>query len=789
MTANPTAYVLARAGVGGVPQPSFALPLSTSMVPSTALGSATPTYSRATAATVDDWENVVRTTLSGEMRFQGMRRVRNLITGSSIDITNVQWGASLAGGTGVTPVRTANFALAPDGTMTASRLQIDRGAGNTAADLSAAVNAIAVTGGVNEVVVDSVWMRTNDGANKIICIRNIGTQTVTVTPDWQRFCVTEVTTTPTQFQIITRGTYGTDQAADLLVWGCQCEYATGQSNINPSEYVSVGVLSSPYHGAGVDGVKYFATQNRNSVPQNLIIRSQTFDSASWAKRTFATVTANTTTAPDGTLTADTLTEAGGDSSNEGTFNEAATTTGTYVISVYAKAGTISVMKLILKNRGTDAIISSTVFGLSTNWQRFEVTGVVTGGVRMEITTNAQVGSIVIWGAQVQFNTTYSGTYVPTTTVAISTNAITDGTGTTLTGLMGYLSENNRTNLFLRSDTFGTTWVPTNASVTTDAAVAPDGYTTADKLVEDATAATTHSIAQGSITLTATNATVSVWAKASGRSVIILQFPSTFFVDVTARNVWFDLSGATVSKTSGTGATGTIKAYPNGWYRCTATAPVDVATTSAPGIYLDNNPTGTGTYNGDGTSGVFLWGAQVEQASFPGTYIPTTTVAVTRNTDIYSFAAAGNMLSTQGSVYFEAFIPYLTGNYAPAVVFDLGGAIIESIDFAVVADVSNNTGRLTVRSGGVAQADITTTGTITPGVMYKFAGRWRQDDFVLTRTTGFGVPTGTDVSGNLPTQADKIEINTRLGVSGGMVLMDVRIWNVPLPTATLQAMVV
>ena len=46
----------------------------------------------------------------------------------------------------------------------------------------------------------------------------------------------------------------------------QLENVTGQSNQIPSEYVSVGVLSAPYHGANVDGVKYFDTLNGNTVP-------------------------------------------------------------------------------------------------------------------------------------------------------------------------------------------------------------------------------------------------------------------------------------------------------------------------------------------------------------------------------------------------------------------------------------------------------------------------------------------------------------------------------------------
>ena len=45
----------------------------------------------------------------------------------------------------------------------------------------------------------------------------------------------------------------------ILATALQIENITGQSISLPAEYVSTNVLSSPFHGAMVDGVKYFDT--------------------------------------------------------------------------------------------------------------------------------------------------------------------------------------------------------------------------------------------------------------------------------------------------------------------------------------------------------------------------------------------------------------------------------------------------------------------------------------------------------------------------------------------------
>lgn len=209
-------------GAGGnsifVPSgPSFDLPLvnmSTgvfSIAPTTALGSSTPTYTRATAATTIDFEGLLKTCLSGEVRCLGGRRVENLIP---------------AAGTG-----SASLAVAAAKTMTlpAGDYVFSMGAGTGTATFSG-------TGGATGTLAANATNRTS------------------------------------VLKTITAGTLIVTASVATLV-DLQTENVTGQANQNPASYVSNGVASvtSPvYHGVGVDGVKVFTTLNGNTVASNVV---------------------------------------------------------------------------------------------------------------------------------------------------------------------------------------------------------------------------------------------------------------------------------------------------------------------------------------------------------------------------------------------------------------------------------------------------------------------------------------------------------------------------------------
>lgn len=207
------------------------------------------------------------------------------------------------------------------------------------------------------------------------------------------------------------------------------------------------------------------------------------------------------------------------------------------------------------------------------------------------------------------------------------------------------SINVRRNLLARSEQFdNAAWTKQQSFVLPNASVAPDFTITADLLSEQANTAT-HNTFQPTTIAGSAVTSFSVYAKEFTRRYLIVGHAVTASDWIVAV---FDLRTGTVTQQS-TGSTGTIlsataTAVANGYIRCALVGSVSGANRSA-SIQLSDVATytpanfGARSYTGDGTSGIYIWGAQLDLGSVATNY--------QRITDWTSEAYSSN-----GSVYFS-----------------------------------------------------------------------------------------------------------------------------------------
>jgi hypothetical protein len=180
-----------------------------------------------------------------------------------------------------------------------------------------------------------------------------------------------------------------------------------------------------------------------------------------------------------------------------------------------------------------------------------------------------------------------------------------------------------TNLLVQSEDFSTTWVRSGvlafgSGSIVNAIAAPNGTLTADKIVEDTS--TGNHFMQGVVSnaLGLTTYTCSVFAKAAERTTLVISLGEAVWTGSTYAVASFNLSNGTSAPIGGT-ITSSIVPVGDGWYRCSVTATTIAGTTLlVPRFFLN----GSGVYTGNGTSGLYLWGAQLEQASTVGDYVST-----------------------------------------------------------------------------------------------------------------------------------------------------------------------
>jgi hypothetical protein len=456
------------------------------------------------------------------------------------------------------------------------------------------------------------------------------------------------------------------------------------SNISPSlllDFANTEALDPRITFTRASTATFYDGRTTAKAEENLLVQSQDFTAAGWGVAG-ASTTANTTAAPDGTTTADTLTENTSNSSHE-IFRIFSGTSGlVYAWSGYVKANGRTRVRFRCQatsvvydvNYDLTAVTTTNIAGTGTatitdvgnGWYRITAiaTATASGNAYWQLNlldassnltyTGNGTSGVFLWGAQLEQRSAVSA-YTPTTTAPI-TNYIpalrTAQAGQArfdhapLTGeSLGLLIEEQRTNLITYSDDFANAaWSKTRSSITSNTIVAPDGTLTGDKLVEDSSTNSHHIVQFMPSCISGTAYTFSLHLKAAERSFAIFTFSAASSV-FNGAAVYFNLSAGTVG-TTGAGITASIQSVGNGWYRCSAT---QTAAATASGAVVVGTATadGTNSYTGNGFAGLYIWGNQQEAGAFATSYIPTVASQVTRSSD------AASMTGTNFSSWYNA----------------------------------------------------------------------------------------------------------------------------------------
>ena len=194
---------------------------------------------------------------------------------------------------------------------------------------------------------------------------------------------------------------------------------------------------------------------------------------------------------------------------------------------------------------------------------------------------------------------------------------------------GILREMSRTNLVLYSQNLDNTyWTKIRSSLVPNLTIAPDGTLTADKIIED-TSNDTHYLGKTTVFGVSKTLTFSVFVKAAERTFVRVAFGG-FAGQVASNTVSVNLlTGEYIPDDP---ARSRVIDAGNGWYRVSTTVTTnETGTGISPAVYCMPDIS-TQSYVGDGISGLYAWGHQVEEASFQTSYIPTVSSQVTREAD-------------------------------------------------------------------------------------------------------------------------------------------------------------
>jgi hypothetical protein len=433
------------------------------------------------------------------------------------------------------------------------------------------------------------------------------------------------------------------------------------------------------------------------VRTNLILQSEAFNTT-WTPNSAPTITANTTIAPDGTLTADTIAATAGSS---GVYQLPVVSIGVeYSFSLYVKNITSATNILIGCDLGpinanisfnavTGAIIGvgasitgSSVTNAGNGWYRVAGTYVATGALNTFVIFGSSAMTFAAWGAQ--FETGVPTAYIPTTTAAVSVGPVSglprlDYTNSTCPRL---LLEPQRTNLHAYSEQLVNTFIQAGTSVTSNTSISPSGYQDAD-------------------TVTKTSDTGHLFVNTGGGDAGTIQTFSIYYKGTAGQSIVMNFlqggGGIDAQK---------VVVFTGNWQR------ESITFTRGTGynIYYMVD------YRQGGTSTSFqAWGAQFESASYASSYIPTLAAQVTRVADTCSKTGISSLIGQSAGTVFIDLLASAKNSDDTA-----GFSLLASVGNTNRVEIYTNNGVIGFIIYAAATTVVLSSYTITPNQTIKVA---------------------------------------------------------------------
>jgi hypothetical protein len=492
--------------------------------------------------------------------------------------------------------------------------------------------------------------------------------------------------------------------------------------------------------------------------ENLLLQSNGFNQAGWGISS-ATLTSGQS-GYDGSSNAWLL-----DSSSEGYLFQYPTSSNVGTLSIYAKANSVNNLRLRTFGASINAEgffdLANGVVGSSTNLIDLSIESIGGGWYRCSVvydnapsliriypsvsssTSSGTIGSVYIQDAQLEVG-------------LVSTDVITTTTTTAQAGILedmprldysggascpSLLLEPQRSNLFDFSEYFeGSYWGKTQQGsasvpvVTGNYAISPEGVQNATRVQFDAVGSTSSDrsgLVRDFAFTSGTTYSISCWVKATSGNNELVQFR---------------VAGAQV---------GGEQTATDEWQLFTATHTATVSTTDNFGMQVRGN-------NTTNESDILIYGMQLEQASYPTSYIPTYGgSSVTRSGDACSKTGISSLIGQTEGVVFVEFDQNLIGQSATRRIFALNDGTTSNRITAYISS-TNKIDFYVRNSGGDLFFGNSTLPIGNEKGVHKIACAYKDEDYAVYMD-GDLIISGTGTAGTIPA-CSRFDLGQQIGAN-------------------------